>query len=153
MQKPHITSKNLALFLLRIVMGWLFLYAGLDKLLTPHWSATGFLVNAKTFSAFYSWFNSSSNLAWVNFVVPWGEVLIGLGLIFGTLTRLASYFAILMLLLFYFPGLQFPYVDNGFLVDDHIIYIFAFAVLVCERAGAFWGLDARINKKLKSWWV
>ncbi|MBI5754448.1 DoxX family protein [Candidatus Peregrinibacteria bacterium] len=153
MQKKHITGKNIALFLLRIALGWLFFYAGLEKLLNPNWDATGFLTHAKTFQSFYGWFGSAANISWVNFLVPWGETLIGLGLIFGTLTRLASYFGILLLALFYFPSLEFPYVENGILVDDHFIYILVFAVFIHERAGAFWGLDSFINKKIKSWWV
>ena len=35
-----------ALFALRMMMGWVFFYAGIVKVIDPNWSARGFLVNA-----------------------------------------------------------------------------------------------------------
>jgi thiosulfate dehydrogenase [quinone] large subunit len=152
-KKPSLTSSDVALFALRIALGWFFLYAGFEKFVTPGWTAAGFLAGAKTFPAFYGWFGSAANITWVNLAVTWGEILIGLGLIFGTFTRLASYFGILLLLLFYFPGLKFPLVKNGFIVDSNFLEILIFGVLISTRAGAIWGLDALINKKVKNWLV
>lgn len=145
--------KETIIFLLRIALGWLFFYAGVEKLMNPEWTASGFLLNAKTFHDLYASFASAGNIGWVNSIVPWGEISIGLGLIFGTFTRLASYFAILLLALFYFPGLDFPHVKNGFIVDEKIIYILVFAALIYVRAGTIWGLDYFINKKVQNWFV
>lgn len=149
----HTRTLNIGLFLLRLALGWFFLYSGITKVLNPDFTAAGFLGGAKTFSGMYTWFASAGNIGWVNFLNSWGQTLIGLGLIFGTFTRLASFFGILLMVLYYFPGLDFPYVEHGYLVDDHIIYIFAFAVLATERAGKYWGLDALINKKIERWWI
>jgi len=146
-------TKEIIIFLLRISLGWLFLYAGVEKFMDPAWDASGFLSGAKTFHSLYAWFASAGNIGWVNFVVPLGETAIGLGLIFGTFTRLASYFAILLLVLFYFPGLDFPHVKSGFLVDEKIIYILVFSGLIYIRAGTIWGLDYFINKKIKNFVV
>lgn len=151
--KKSYTSSDVVLFLLRLAMGWLFFYAGMEKIITPGWTAAGFLGGAKTFPAFYGWFASAGNIGWANFAVMWGELLIGLGLIFGTFTRLASYFGILLLLLFYFPGLDFPLVKSGFIINEQIIEALALAVLISSRAGTFLGLDAFINKKVKNWLV
>ena len=97
-----------SLFLLRITLGWLFFYAGITKILNPEWSSAGFLGTAQTFGNFYDWLASAQNIGWVNFLNEWGLTLIGAGLIFGTLTRLASYFGILMMVVYYFPGIDFP---------------------------------------------
>lgn len=83
----------------------------------------------------------------------WGQILIGAGLLTGAFTRLAAYSAILMMILYYFPGLEFPKVEHGFLVDDHVIYAFALGVLASFRAGDFAGLDYWIARKYKSWWL
>lgn len=143
-----------SLFLLRIALGWLFFYAGITKILNPDWTAAGFLADAKTFGSFYDWFASAQNIGWVNIVNEWGLTLIGAGLIFGTLTKMASYFGIILMLLYYFPGLEFPYVNHGILVDKHIVYIFVLIVLCYFQVGQYWGLDASLKKKLKlkGWW-
>ena len=44
---------KLLLFLLRVSLGWLFLYAGLTKLLDPTWTSEGYLTGAKAFTGFY----------------------------------------------------------------------------------------------------
>lgn len=138
---------QIALFLLRVSLGWLFLYSGLMKIADPTWSAAGFLGGAKTFPALYDWFSSASNIGWVNFLNAWGQTLIGFGLITGTLVTLFSWAGILMMLLYYFPTLEFPYVAHGFIVDEHIVYALAFFVLVTTKAGRFWGVDKYLSKK------
>jgi thiosulfate dehydrogenase [quinone] large subunit len=144
---------HVSVFLLRVCLGVLFFYAGLSKILDSEWTAAGFLASSKTFSSFYAWFASAANIAWVDFLNQWGLFLIGLALIFGLLTRIASFAAILLMLLYYFPGLDFPYVDHGFLVDDHIIYIFALFLLISLRAGQYFGLDKCLIGKTKSSWI
>ena len=145
--------KEAFLFVLRISLGWLFLYSGLMKLYTPEWSAIGLLTNANTFPDLYNWFASDANIGWVNFMNVWGQILIGLGLVSGTLTRLASIFGALMMALYYFPSLEFPYVAHGFIVDEHIIYALALAVLANQRAGQFVGIDKYLSEKVKAWWL
>lgn len=135
-------SQKVSLFLLRISMGSFFLYAGLSKLLNPQWSAEGYLTQAKTFASFYNWLASPGVLPVTNFLNEWGLTLIGVGLILGVFVRLASFFGILMMALYYIPILNLPYVgDRAFLVDMHIVYIFAFATLASFRAGTAYGLE------------
>src|SRR3989344_6959821 len=138
-----------SLFLLRVGLGCLFLYAGISKLMDPAWSAAGYLNNASTFPGFYHWFASPQNIGWGNLLNEWGLTLIWAASILGVLVRWASIGGILMMLLYYFPVLQFPYVPSGhaFIVDDHIIYIFVLAVLAKYEAGKIWGLDMFVGKK------
>lgn len=150
--KP-ITNHKIALLLLRIALGWLFLYSGITKIIDPSWDASKFLLGAKTFPEIFSWFASAANIGWVNAINSWGQALIGLSLITGTFVRISSVGGILLMALYYLPGLNFPLVKNGFLVDEHIIYILIFAVFISERAGTIWGLDYFINKKIKNWLV
>lgn len=138
---------KISIFALRVLLGFLFLYSGITKVLDPEWTSAGLLAGAKTFSAVYGWFASATNIGWVDFLNSWGQTLIGLGLIFGCLTRYASYAGILLMVLYYFPGLEFPYVDHGFLIDQHVIYIAVFVVLITTNAGQYWGLDKYIFRK------
>lgn len=136
-------------------MGWMFFYAGITKVLDPTWSAEKYLQGAKSFSGFYAWLASAQNIDWVNFLNEWGLTLIGAALLCGAFTKLASYFGMLLMALYYFPGLEFPYIGHGLLVDEHIIYIFALLLLVELNAGQFWGADEKLKKmyKLKGWWL
>ncbi len=143
-------EKNYALPFLRIALGVVFLYAGLSKVINPDWSAAGFLANANTFPAFYGWLGSQFNIEWVNFLNQWGLTLVGAGLVLGAVTRYAAYGGMLMMVLYYFPSLDFPMAgEHAFLVDEHIVYIAALAVLVKYQAGQVWGLDKSLSKKWK----
>ena len=141
---------KISIFALRLTMGWLMLYAGLGKVLNPDWSAVGYLNSAKTFPELYQWFASAGNIGWINFVNEWGLTLVGVALIIGLLVRWASLGGILLMILYYFPVLQFPYVGgHSYIVDEHIIYITAFLVLFASNAGTFWGLDFLLQKRFR----
>ncbi|MDO8495727.1 MAG: DoxX family protein [bacterium] len=137
----------LFIFLLRIALGSLFLYAGFTKVINSNWSAAGYLNGAKSFSGLYHWFASPANISWVNFLNEWGLTAIGFCLILGLFVRWASLGGILLMVLYYLAILKFPYVgDHSLLVDEHIIYILALALLGVARAGNFWGLDGLMKK-------
>ena len=116
-------------------------YAGITKVLDPAWTATGYLTNAKTFPGFYGWVVSPENIGWVNFLNEWGLTLIGVSLILGLGVRLSSILGAILMLLYYFPVLEFPKVEHGFIVDDHLIYAVVLAFLATVRAGRYYGLD------------
>ena len=137
-------NSKIALLLLRLALGWLFLYAGFTKLINPNWSAAGYLNNAKTFASFYQWLASPNILPLTNFLNEWGLTLIGIALILGMLVRLNSVLGALMMVLYYFPVLEFPYLEHAYLVDEHIIYALAFLLLAVLKAGRYWGIDEKI---------
>ena len=131
-----------ALACLRIALGWLFFYAGITKVLNAEWSAAGYISNAQTFSAFYEWLASPGIIDVINFLNAWGLTLIGIALVLGLFTRIASYLGALLMLLYYLPILSFPYVgEHSYLVDEHIIYIFVLILFTHIKAGNYFGLD------------
>jgi thiosulfate dehydrogenase [quinone] large subunit len=150
MTKPQKT----ALFLLRIALGFLFLYAGISKIADPAWTSAGYLKGTQLLTGYYQWLGAPQNIVWVDFLNEWGLFLIGAALVFGLATRVASLFAIWMMALYYIPILKFPYAGHGYIVDEHIIYIAGFIVLIAFNAGAHWGLDGMIerSKKIPASW-
>ncbi len=134
----------IALFSLRIALGWLFLYSGYSKLIAAGgFSAKGFLLNLQgPFSTFYLPLAGNSI---VDQLVIWGEILIGISLILGFLVRFAGFWGIVMMILFYFAG--FP-PEHAFLVNEHIIYILIFIFFITSNAGHFWGMDKKLEKFL-----
>ncbi|TSC72544.1 MAG: hypothetical protein G01um101470_309 [Parcubacteria group bacterium Gr01-1014_70] len=139
----HITVfQKLSIFFLRVSLGWLMLYAGITKLIDPTWSAVGYLKAAKTFVDFYRWFTLPGILPVVNFVNEWGLIFLGVSLILGIFVRLSSFLGFVLMLLYYFPILDVPYPNpHSYIVDEHVIYALALAVLGSVRAGRMWGLE------------
>ncbi|MBI2098761.1 MAG: DoxX family membrane protein [Candidatus Wildermuthbacteria bacterium] len=148
-----------SLFLLRVGLGLLFFYAGITKVLDSEWSAAGYLNNAKTFPAFYSWLASPGILPITNFINEWGLTLLGVSLLLGIFVRVSSIGGATLMLLYYFPAVEMktfeffpqimvPYIGtHSVLVDEHIVYALALVVLAVFRAGRTWGLEPFISHK------
>lgn len=150
---------KITLVLLRISMGWFMFYAGITKVLDPNWSAAGYLGNAKTFAGFYHWLAQPNILPFINFINEWGLTLLGVSLILGIAVRLSSVLGAVLMMLYYFPVVEFPYVAHGFLLDEHIIYALALLALAALKVGRVWGLEnwclnlpiCRKFPKLRNW--
>ena len=135
--------QKLPLFLLRVSLGWLFFYAGITKVLNPSWTAEGYMRGAKTFPEFYQWMINSGMIPLVDFMNEWGLTLLGVSLILGIGLRLSSVLGAFLMLLYYFPALDFPYPNpHSYIVDEHIVYALALLLLAGLRAGRVWGLEA-----------
>lgn len=133
--------QQVSLLLLRLALGWLFFWAGITKVLNPEWTAAGYLNNAKTLSGFYHALAQPGIITAVNWLNEWGLLLLGLALLGGIFIRLAGILGAILMLLYYFPGLDFPYAGKtSLLVDEHIVYALALLLLGAFRAGRVWGL-------------
>jgi thiosulfate dehydrogenase [quinone] large subunit len=144
-----------AIALLRMLVGWHFLYEGLAKWLKPNWSASSFLLQARgPLAGWYHWIAGSPDvLAAVNFLNIWGLILIGLGLMLGCLTRAAGSAGLLLILLYYFCNPPFvgyfyslPSEGNYLIVNKNLVEAAALLVLVVMQAGRYYGLDQIIHK-------
>ena len=158
---------DLGKFLLRLFAGVLMFFAGIEKFLytswgghTSGWTARGFLLGAASGTSLNSWFAGMAGNATIDSLVMWGEVLIGLALILGLLTRLAALFGIIENGLFWIASYKAgagpwgvgwangPLELNAALVAMYIFFILA-------GAGLTLGLDMYIHKmepvKSKKW--
>ncbi len=134
------------IFLLRVALGWLFLYSGIIKVMTTTWSAESYISGAKVLPQLFNFLLDPAVLPYVNLVNKWGLVLIGASLIFGLFVRWSALAGAILMILYYLPVLQFPYAGNNFfIVDEHIIYALVLFFLAIVGAGRVWGLDRRIS--------
>jgi thiosulfate dehydrogenase [quinone] large subunit len=124
---------------LRILLGGLFLVSGLTKLFSSTFSAAGFLgKSVGPFADFYVGLsNNTSLLPVINFLVMWGEMLIGVALILGLLVRFASFWGIIQMILYYTVTLP---TSTGW-ISQQIIYITVFLTLMFSGIGYYLGLD------------
>ncbi len=138
------------LLLLRLAIGWHFLYEGIAKLYIPNWSSASYLESSPWFLRdFFQWILANpAVLKAVDLMNIWGLICIGLGLILGLFTRLAGFFGILLLALYYIaqPPLisldpAVPAEGHYLFVNKNLIEIFALLVLACFPTGKIIGLD------------
>lgn len=141
-----------ALFAGRVIMGFILLVAGLDKLFDPGWTAAGYLQNAvHAANPLREMFVSMAGSAAVDQLVIWGLTLTGLGLLLGAAVRWCAFWAALLMLLFWASALQggllqgLP-LENGYVVDDHIVYAVLLFALGAFGAGRVVGVDARLER-------
>ena len=144
------------LVILRVLIGWHFLYEGVAKLSNPNWSSVGFLLDSKwIFSGLFQ--NMASNpsvLNTVDFLNMWGLVAIGLGLLLGFLTRPAIIGGIILLTFYYishppFVGITYAMPSEGsyLWVNKNLIELFALAVLYVFPTSRIIGIDRFLFKK------
>ena len=105
------------LTVLRIYLGYAWFTAGLGKLQSGAFDASGFLKGAianpvkgpdgnMVYGGYVNFLESFAlpNIDVFNFIVPWGETLIGLGLMLGCLTTAAMFFGLVMNFSFFLAG-------------------------------------------------
>jgi len=146
----YLTSQQITLVALRILIGWHLLYEGFSKLLTPNWTSAGFLAESKwILSGFAAWITSNSGvLATVDFLNTWGLLAIGAGLILGFFTRVAAIWGAMLLFTYYLNnppliGLEYaiPSEGNYLVVTKTLIESVALVALAVFPSGLFAGLD------------
>jgi thiosulfate dehydrogenase [quinone] large subunit len=132
----------------RLLMGWVFLYAGLSQVLSHDFTTTQFLAHTKTFHALYEPLTSPVIAPYLTFVVRWGHLLIGLSLVSGLLVRVSGPFGVALMLTYWTAHMDFPYIEShvNLLVDYHIVYATLIGWLVVANAGHAFGLDGVVQK-------
>ena len=105
------TFDRAIIFILRILVGWLFLYAGSWQVL-ENYSAGGFLGHVATFHNFFAFFAQPSLLPYTDFLMKWGHLLIGLSLVTGLMVRVSGPFGILLMITYHFAHMDWPFIEN-----------------------------------------
>ena len=134
---------------IRLSLGWIFLWAFVDKLFglgfaTPSersWlnggsPTKGFLANAAT-GPFEGFYKSIAGAAWADWLFMLGLLGIGAALMLGIAMRLATAAGALLLVLMWTAVL--PPENNPFM-DDHIVYALVLIALALLGAGHHYGL-------------
>ena len=139
-----------AITVLRVLVGWHFLYEGIAKLSAPAWSAAGYLKQARgPFAELFKALAAQPDLlANADLVTMWGLTAIGVLLILGLFTRLASIGGIGFILLFYLCNPPFvgyfysiPAEGSYLVVNKNLVELGALLVILATGSGRFAGLD------------
>ena len=165
-ERPLSSMQQVALILLRTLIGWHFLYEGYYKLMTPGWSAEGQPLGAWSAAGYLK--AASGPLAgllrrmmesgmgpWIDRGVKFGLLLVGLSLMLGLATRLGCWGAIILLSLFYLSAIPFqgtPQPGNEgtyLLVNKNLIELVAIFALLLFDTGRIAGLDMLLTRRKK----
>lgn len=146
---------NYLLTVLRIIVGWHFLYEGISKLMTPGWSAKMYLMGTQWIFSdlFHQMAASTGTMKVVDFLNIWGLIFIGLSLFVGLMVRWSS-LAGALLLLFYFlayppiPGHTLGTVTEGsyLWVNKTLIELFILLIFVVLPTDLLFGADRLIKR-------
>ena len=136
------SKQKIVMLALRIVMGFIFLWAFLDKVFglgfaTPESKAWihggsptyGFLSSAVK-GPFVTFFHSLAGVSAVDWIFMAGLLFVGLTLIFNKFVKWGAVAGILMLLFMYL-ALLWP--ANNPIIDEHIVYILVLALLFLKN--------------------
>ncbi len=153
-QRGFSTLQTAALLILRVAIGWHFLYEGISKVFAPDWSSQNYLLTSKwIFSEFFQWMAATpAALQIVDLLNMWGLIAIGLCLMLGWLARTASIAGIFLLLLYYLSnpplvGLDFGVLREGnyLVVDKNLIELTALCLLATVPAKSLPGLHSPVG--------
>lgn len=151
-------------FLIRLYVGFEWLTAGWDKVMNPAWFGTnagasiqGFVGGALKKTAefcqpgaachpdvqmWYASFLKSTvlphALSWAN-AITMGELLVGLGLIFGAVTGIAAFFGLFMNLNFMLAGT---------VSINPILFTLSLFLVLAWRIAGYWGVDKFLLPRL-----
>lgn len=131
------------LLIIRLYLGYSWITSGWGKV-TGGFDASGFLQGAIANPVkgpngiVYGWWGTFlegvaiPNVAIFNVLVPWGEVLVGLGLILGLLTPFAALFGVLM---------NFSFLLSGTISHNPTDILLGFLIMVAGFNAGRFGLD------------
>ncbi|MCF8225960.1 MAG: DoxX family membrane protein [Bacteroidales bacterium] len=156
MDQKYTKTQLWFLVILRVAIGWHFLYEGIIKLMNPNWSSVGYLMDSRGWFSglFHAIAGNTGLLEIIDFLNIWGLILIGLALLLGLFTRIAYYGGIALLAMYYLSHPPFinavyaiPAEGTYMLINKNLIELLTLIVLLVFPTSKIIGLDRFISKK------
>ncbi|MES1041084.1 MULTISPECIES: DoxX family protein [Peribacillus] len=147
----HNKNVSLLLAVFRVYLGYTWVMAGWGKLTGGQFDASGFLQGALANAtgehpAVQGWWVvflenlAIPNVEIFNTLVPWGEFLVGIGLIVGCFTKTAVFFGLVM---------NFSYLFSGTTSTNPQLILLSMFILVSAMNAGRYGVDGMIIPTLK----
>lgn len=141
------------LLLARLYVGWQWMTAGWHKV-TGGFDASGFLKGAiakaggenPTVASWWGSFLDSvalPNSGIFSFMVAWGELLVGIGLVLGCLTTAAVFFGMMM---------NFAFLFSGTVSSNALMVLLSIFIIVAGANAGRFGLDHYVLPYINNWW-
>ncbi|MEH6949347.1 DoxX family protein [Bacillus sp. JJ634] len=142
---------SILLAVLRVYLGYTWIMAGWGKVASGQFDASGFLQGALAKAtgehpAVQGWWVvflenvAIPNVEIFNTLVPWGELLVGIGLLVGCFTKTAVLFGLIM---------NFSYLFSGTTSANPQLVLLSMFILVSAVNAGKYGIDGMIMPTLK----
>lgn len=145
--------------ILRLFIGWHFMYEGAVKLFNPSWTSKGYLLSSDGFmdGVFY-WLASDSMIFMTDTLNIGALLFVGATLMLGFYEKAGCYVGIVLLACYYLAHPAFPWLEQGategnyWLINKNLVELAALAVLARYQTGQLFGLATLTHrsKALKS---
>ncbi len=141
-----------SLVLLRILIGWHFLYEGVIKAYNPSWTSKGYLLSASILKPFFTWLAGDSLISAIDTLNIVGLIAVGASLLIGMKVRWGCIGGILLLLLYYLAHPPFPSLPQGpaegsyWVVNKNLIEMIALVVVYQFPLISLFGIENLFSK-------
>lgn len=145
-------TQSWALVLLRIFIGWHFLYEGVIKAYNPAWTSRGYLLSASILKPFFAWLASPSLISTIDILNIAGLIAVGISLIIGIKVRWGCIAGVLLLLMYYLAHPPFSSLPQGpsegsyWVVNKNLVEMAALFVVYQFPLASFFGLENLFSK-------
>jgi thiosulfate dehydrogenase [quinone] large subunit len=141
------------LVLLRIFIGWHFLYEGVIKAYNPSWTSKGYLLSASILKPFFTWLASDSLVPAIDFLNIAGLIAVGVTLLLGIKVKWGCIAGILLLALYYLAHPPFSSLPQGpaegsyWVVNKNLIEMAALLVIYQFPLTTVFGIEGLFTKQ------
>lgn len=155
MEHSYTKAQLTWLMLLRLFIGWHFMYEGMVKILNPKWTSLPYLLDSKgPFSSFFVTMTQNDSLmVTLNVVNEWALLLVGLGLTLGCLYRLSSVGGMVLLIMYTlshpsFVGASYmmPFEGSYLWIDKNLVECAALGLLCVFPTSQIIGFDRVLGR-------
>jgi len=147
------SNQKTGLVILRLLIGWHFLYEGVIKLYNPSWTAKGYLLSAEFLKPVFAIMAKEGTIGIIDTLNISVLILVGLLLISGFKTNWACIGGMLLLALYYlahppFTGItQGPSEGSYWIVNKNLIELVALYVLYLFPTTSVFGIESLFKKE------
>jgi len=148
MNIPKLTRmQGYTLVLLRILIGWHFLYEGVIKAYNPSWTSRGYLLSASILKPFFNWLSGDSLISTIDTLNIVGLIAVGISLLVGIKVKWGCIGGVLLLMLYYLAHPPFPNLPQGpsegsyWIVNKNLIEMAALFVIYQFPLTSVFGLE------------
>lgn len=146
---------KISIILLRIFIGWHFLYEGVIKMYNPEWTSFSYLASAQgSLKPVFSLLTNPSVMDWVDILNITALIVVGITLILGIFERKGALVGIGLLVLYYLAHPPFPWLHqmnvegSYWFVNKNLIELMACVLIYNYPTSQFFGLGYFMKSKL-----
>nr|WP_299346495.1 DoxX family membrane protein [Allomuricauda sp.] len=154
MKTKNENGVKISIALLRIFVGWHFLYEGVIKLYNPDWTSFGYLASSQgPLKPLFAVLTQQSVIGWVDTLNIAALLVVGITFTLGIFERKGAIVGMGLLALYYLAHPSFPWLaqvnveGSYWFVNKNLIELVACLVVFNYPTGQFFGLDYFMKRK------